>query len=908
MDDGSFIPPPPLGTAGPVVSSISQYTGIPPPPLGTAVPVVSNTYQFTRIPLHSLRLLLLHHGSGVDQIECSLHQTSFTSQVPYEALSYWWGEANEAATHQLLIHDQEVSGAAFPKTFYVKSNLHSALLRFRDPELDVLLWIDAICIDQSNIEEKNEQVARMAEIYHHAKHVRVWLGEAADDSDVAMNWIRKVVDLSSFDALATNPENLHKWSALAELMARVWFSRRWVVQELALAREATLYCGGESVGWTQFAGAVALYTAGIGTIRKAWLDQGLNLGREFSYVWYLDKAAVEATGASLLVNVTSNLFRRSDDGRIIKRLANLESLVAGLVAFNASDPKDIVYAFLSIANHVPPEPSIRIYQTEISSLSHITMEADYKKSIVETYIDFVALCIRYSGSLDVMCRHWAPMKHKDHVPEPTSTEIQDFLDLSRHDVPSQIYDLFGMPKREDIAFPEEIVRSTRFNSTGMLYSPETYIAGGRSTGTTFASSIQQPPQEIRGSTLSYSGRPKRNRMLSRLTKIIKRPDDQTTDAVQSQKIGEGQAVTTPQFQRVYEASLSSYGNDHMPQDPYPTLETRNPNLGSYTSPFISSTEFEGDPAFHRYAHTGERNHGGSFIPYIDSGQRHGGDFMAPSDVDKPIPSWIPILSDSAWGNDFDTRARQNADFLVGPPSQRPYNAAGGLIAEVIFGRSSAYTSFANEGQRALRSTLLDGYQERVAVKGFPIGIINELSLSAINGSVPKDALVMGGFDPWYDAGAPLPAIPDRLWRTLVADRDKSGHKPPYWYYLAAVYCLSAVVKTNAPYFDTTILPSDSRSDSVLHFLERVQSVVWGRRFFKSAYNNLFGLVPGAARTGDLVCILYGCSVPVVLRRNQNISTFTFVGEAYVDGMMDGEALQGNKREDTEAISNWFVLW
>ena len=79
----------------------------------------------------------------------------------------------------------------------------------------------------------------------------------------------------------------------------------------------------------------------------------------------------------------------------------------------------------------------------------------------------------------------------------------------------------------------------------------------------------------------------------------------------------------------------------------------------------------------------------------------------------------------------------------------------------------------------------------------------------------------------------------------------------------------------------------------------MQTVVWMRRLMLTAQRNILGLVPDDADQGDCICILFGCSVPVVLREARHIPTsdkdkgthFEFVGECYVDGMMDGEAVE-----------------
>jgi hypothetical protein len=89
----------------------------------------------------------------------------------------------------------------------------------------------------------------MGEIYHNARSVVIWLREEADDSDLALSFIPQVTDLSQFDRIIQNQGSTHKWYALSRLMNRPWFSRRWVVQELAFANEAKIYCGNGDFGY-----------------------------------------------------------------------------------------------------------------------------------------------------------------------------------------------------------------------------------------------------------------------------------------------------------------------------------------------------------------------------------------------------------------------------------------------------------------------------------------------------------------------------------------------------------------------------------------------------------------------------------------------------------------------------------
>ena len=69
----------------------------------------------------------------------------------------------------------------------------------------------------------------------------------------------EIMELKNFDTICSDKQYTDKWRALMMLMQRDWFSRRWVVQEIALASKARLYCGPDSLPWKEFAVAVELF-------------------------------------------------------------------------------------------------------------------------------------------------------------------------------------------------------------------------------------------------------------------------------------------------------------------------------------------------------------------------------------------------------------------------------------------------------------------------------------------------------------------------------------------------------------------------------------------------------------------------------------------------------------------------
>ena len=84
----------------------------------------------------------------------------------------------------------------------------------------------------------------MASIYNEAFNVCVWLGDdTKNNAETARRLIKRILDLDEFERLVESVEFADDWKAFLELMTRPWFNRRWVIQEIALAKRATIYCG-----------------------------------------------------------------------------------------------------------------------------------------------------------------------------------------------------------------------------------------------------------------------------------------------------------------------------------------------------------------------------------------------------------------------------------------------------------------------------------------------------------------------------------------------------------------------------------------------------------------------------------------------------------------------------------------
>ncbi|GKZ37843.1 hypothetical protein AbraIFM66950_009632 [Aspergillus brasiliensis] len=183
-----------------------------------------------------VRLLPPEKDEHNAEIKCELFNYVLAERSPrrhlYEALSYVWG--SESKPYTILLN-----GTAFPVTH----NLYTALLYLRDSQLERTLWIDAICINQDDNDEKATQIPLMRAIYAQAGRVVVWLGETGEDGDEALKEIHYQADKGVPTKISSVESQDMCKSAWFKLLQREWFKRVWVLQEVGVARCISVVCG-----------------------------------------------------------------------------------------------------------------------------------------------------------------------------------------------------------------------------------------------------------------------------------------------------------------------------------------------------------------------------------------------------------------------------------------------------------------------------------------------------------------------------------------------------------------------------------------------------------------------------------------------------------------------------------------
>ncbi|KAH7072486.1 heterokaryon incompatibility protein-domain-containing protein [Paraphoma chrysanthemicola] len=382
-------------------------------------------YEYSPIPASSVRLLRVSPGSSSDPIICALKPISIdrikNSVLSFQALSYAWGYG--ITEKSIVLFDlpgpegsikrsnnhEDLAELVLHRSFLVRGNLYDAMLRLRQPNQHTWLWIDAICIDQGDEIDKSKQIPNMPEIYSAAWNVVVWLGEWDGDEEqtqLAVAFLPRMLNLTTLDAIldkaSTDEATIRSWMAFGCFLQSPWFSRRWVIQEIACAMRLCVRIQGHVFSWLDFTDAIDIYLHNLDRIQYLIEHSSLPL-----HVRRLPSAHTCSRVAALL-DLSRNCFRKGSNSRPKTRLMSLEDLMIAAAPFNVSEIRDTVYALLYLASDrllIAPSGGDRSDNSK-------SLSSDYSRHAVDIYSDFITHCIRKSQSLDIIYRPWATWPHK----------------------------------------------------------------------------------------------------------------------------------------------------------------------------------------------------------------------------------------------------------------------------------------------------------------------------------------------------------------------------------------------------------------------------------------------------------------------------------------------------------------
>lgn len=298
-------------------------------------------------------LTILPDADDELQVRCTLKTYSLSQPPPYHALSYVWGDPG--VTTEIIINDAP---------FQATSNLECALraIRFRlkneqremsgigrndeaeaaraatelqlSTSTEYRIWVDAACINQADLNERENQVLRMRDIYTKSVATIAWLGLEGDHSDDAFSLIHLLYNRAPKqlydEVMEIEAENKHKnlWVALAKLLERNYWKRCWVLQEIALAKEVWFLCGQASANFKCVLGAL--------------------FGAQFQHEVRLERFGYPNTADSLSM---SNMLRLCMKLDLKKRRRALDP--ADVADFQEKrDPKDSQFTILDVTPDV----------------------------------------------------------------------------------------------------------------------------------------------------------------------------------------------------------------------------------------------------------------------------------------------------------------------------------------------------------------------------------------------------------------------------------------------------------------------------------------------------------------------------------------------------------------------------
>lgn len=298
----------------------------------------------------------------------------------------------------------------------------------------MILWVDALCIDQHNEAERNQQVSQMNNIFEAARETILWMGPAKEDSDLAFETLRSLSQSAvpvgvqswsevSFDKTSSDPsvqavqrlldevlvflrlDDSARLAAIISLYQRPWFRRVWVIQEAVLSRNAFVCCGREWVPWNVF-------------FRGFWVLCGVRDYLNLAGAGQQDSSALADMLTLALDRVTPVAFTRPHLS--LFELLSLLSRMAPRAQLQASDKRDYIYALLSLID-THQSPLVGIDYTK----DWTTIRTEVGQACLNYYglcmLSFAGNCSGYGPMLPDSPPSWAPDWSSKDLPQPLFT-------------------------------------------------------------------------------------------------------------------------------------------------------------------------------------------------------------------------------------------------------------------------------------------------------------------------------------------------------------------------------------------------------------------------------------------------------------------------------------------------------
>ncbi|KAJ3477161.1 hypothetical protein NLG97_g8910 [Lecanicillium saksenae] len=316
-------------------------------------------HQELRSENSEIRLIRRRASStAADNLDFEMTIVSLDKAPQYKAISYEWSDTVMQTAVTVNGH-----------TWYISDSLYNALVQVFDaPDSDAWLWVDALCVNQHEIEEKNWQVAHMHQIFSGARSVFFCLGPEEENSDdlfeFLIPWGEQAAEAEMFPGLGieygfrVDPPSVTK-NALAH---RPFWNRSWIIQELLLAQDGWLLCGSYAMPLHDFWSI-------MGALSQVprWLEDKPRIGDGYAFIPRVENLGMLGKDSRLKGYEADNTLYYF----LTSRARKCNTLAEQGPFYQAREPVDIIYAFLGIA----------------ADRERLDLKPDYSKTTREVYTE-----------------------------------------------------------------------------------------------------------------------------------------------------------------------------------------------------------------------------------------------------------------------------------------------------------------------------------------------------------------------------------------------------------------------------------------------------------------------------------------------------------------------------------------
>ncbi|KAI0971467.1 putative heterokaryon incompatibility protein [Xylaria arbuscula] len=327
------------------------------------------TYRYSALGPGEIRLLKLPKSIPWNPIHCELAAIQIDKVPEFETISYTWGT-------QLVAKPFILNGKRFMASERVYSILHdrASCLKTR------YIWIDSVCINQDDEDEKSSQVQLMRKIYGASHHTIIWLGYAPDANDAIglLAHLRRRMNFDDPAERASRPLtqlNIEhtSWPALVRLIKHDYWSRCWVIQEIAVSKSVIISYGGELITWDYFSSLV-----------QTLFDTEPNTVWHISKIYWRSPESPDPLPIDAGLQIAS-VGRVRESIRAKQSIGLFELLIASINS-TATDPRDNIYAVQGISTaadsgDILPDYSSTIERPFLETASYL-LRQDYPSRIL----------------------------------------------------------------------------------------------------------------------------------------------------------------------------------------------------------------------------------------------------------------------------------------------------------------------------------------------------------------------------------------------------------------------------------------------------------------------------------------------------------------------------------------------